>query len=185
MKKDYELNKNELSVKEIDQYKMTFINKQNEEKYLSFYHNDVEHYIVMDKNWLLFEGIDVDWYVFRDGQGDIYYVQKDEHSEQIFEIFDEKELKMWDRSKDSKWVGKKIWGYCQGYFHREHYRVYEHTIVSVGEDWVLAQNTDNDEKGEYYLAYFEQESELDIEKILTEMSSDEEKENWHPDNIGF
>lgn len=63
-----------------------------------------------------------------------------------------------------KFVGIKIYGFCNGYFGRDSYD--DKVIVASGEDWIVAKN----EKGHNEYATFDDPEEMDdlIEEWRTE-----------------
>jgi len=180
---NYELNRQDVKVIMVEKQKIQLENRF--QKKLYFYPQTFfEHWAFLGENQLMIEECKKDWIVFRNGNREVYLLTGKE-KEKIHNVFYEiKHLKIEKEEKQSRWIGYNIYGYCNGFFDREHYGIYKHVIEAVGEDWLLARDIDNNSSdARVYLAYFNDKSEM--EKYIKDWSSEEEKENWHPDNIGF
>ena len=69
----------------------------------------------------------------------------------------------------SKYLGVRIFGFCNGYFGRDSYE--DKVIEAIGHDWLVARGLDSSRPE---MASFENWEEL--EKYVSEWSSQEERE---------
>lgn len=68
----------------------------------------------------------------------------------------------------SKYIGKTLYGFCNGYFGRDSYE--NKTIVYVGEKYILTEN----EEGVPGVAYFKDMDYMEIEKLVLEWINNKE-----------
>jgi hypothetical protein len=169
-----ELSREDIEVVSYQLKKFTFSTRHNELKYLTEESAYTEDEVLLEDDYLKFEASGNDWFVFRDNKKNIYLLIKCKENQIFFETFNKIRSKNDLTTLLSTWTGKKIYGYCNGYFDRDHYHVYEHTIEAIGDDWVIARDTDNEKKGRVYLAHFDEDSEP-MEILLTKWENDKEE----------
>lgn len=73
--------------------------------------------------------------------------------------------------KLNKYLGKTLYGYCDGYFGRDSYK--NKTIVYTGDNYLLCE----DEDGHPCLAIFYTKSNNEIKELLKEWTIDSEEQD--------
>lgn len=165
MRHPLDLNREEVTMVKVENDTLTLSDRHNGRYvYTPGIHPDAG-----EKERLRLEGSGPDWFIFRNGSGGVHLLQIKK---------DLLDLRLTDEPGRGKWVGTNIYGYCNGYFDRDHYGVYEHIIEAEGEDWILARDNDGCEGEDgVYLAHFDDAAEKD--SLVSYWASEEQKEEWN------